>query len=273
MLRRILPFILCLAASLPMPAAAQVPLPSDPVMDAIRIDDILDILSAESAVQGRDLDQTMMQGDGGAGWARVVAAIHDPGPWASRLRTTVNDNLPERYLEPILNFMTSDQGVRIVELEISARRAMLDATIEDASRARLAQLEAEDAPILDQITRFIDANDLIESNVVGALNANVAFFEGLQDGVDGPPQGDYLSDVWSQEPEIRKSTRDWLYAFLSMAYTPLSDGDMEAYIAFSESPAGQAFNTAVFAAFDQMFIETSRATGLALGRMMSAEDI
>lgn len=170
-------------------------------------------------------------------------------------------------------FLTSERGARIIELELSARRALLDQTVEELSQQRLQELEAVEAPLLERVTRFVEANDLIDANVVGAMNANVAFLQGLQEGTGAPVSGDIYGDVWAQEPEIRDTTRDWLLGYLTMAYAPLEAGDLEAYIDLSESPSGQAFNAAIFAAFDRMFVDTSRAMGEALGRMMAAEDI
>jgi hypothetical protein len=53
----------------------------------------------------------------------------------------------------------------------------------------------------------------------------------------------------------------------------LSDGDLEAYIAFSETDAGQALNAALFEAFDVVFTEASRALGEAVARHLTAEEI
>lgn len=270
MRRIVIPLFILLC--LPLQALAQKAPNTAAIMDALRIGEVLDIIAEESLVNAQALDDSMLQGQGGAGWNMIVASIHDTGYWETQMREVVETELSPDHVAAIEGFLTSEQGARIIELELSARRALLDSAIEEISQQRLAELQAADAPLLELVQQFIDANDLIDSNVVGALNANVAFLEGLQDGTDGAA-GDIFGDVWAQEPEIRESTRDWLLAYLSMAYAPLASGDLEAYIALSESPAGQAFNTAIFAAFDKMFVDTSRATGLALGRMMAAEDI
>ena len=70
---------------------------------------------------------------------------------------------------------------------------------------------------------FIETNNLIETNVAGALNTNYAFYMGLMDGQafgGALTEEQVLSDVWSQEAEIRSNTTEWLYAFLWMAYQP-----------------------------------------------------
>ena len=55
-----------------------------------------------------------------------------------------------------------------------------------------------------------------------------------------------------QNIDIRQNTTEWVYSFLLLAYEPLEDADLETYIAFSETGAGQDLNAAMFAAFDGM---------------------
>ena len=175
-----------------------------------------------------------------------------------------------------LDFFGSERGQEIFQLEISARSAMLDEAVEEASK------EAAAIQVMDETSRylairdFIDTNDLIESNVVGALNSSYAFYMGLIDG-GVMPQGvtaeTALQDVWSQEPDIRQNTTEWVYAFLLLAYQPLSDDDLAAYQAFSETEAGQDLNDALFDAFDGMFEDISRALGLASSRFMQVQEL
>ena len=53
----------------------------------------------------------------------------------------------------------------------------------------------------------------------------------------------------------------------------LSKAELDAYIAYSESPAGQQLNAALFAAFDGVFTPVSKALGLAVARELQGQDI
>ena len=124
--------------------------------------------------------------------------------------------------------------------------------------------------------RFAKVNDLIEQNVSGSLNSNLAFFQGMAEA--GGPGGDVtedqmLSEVWAQEPAIRVETEDWLFPYLAMAYGPLSDAEIDGYVAFSTTNPGQKLNQALFTAFDRLFTSVSRNLGLAAGRQLLGEDI
>jgi len=164
----------------------------------------------------------------------------------------------------------------LVDLEIGARRALMDEDLEEASKESAALAIADEAPRVAMVEDFIAANDLIETNIVGAMNSNYAFYIGLLDGGafgQDLTEEQILKDVWSQEPEIRNNTFEWVYSYLLLAYQPLSDEELETYIAFSKSEAGQDLNTALFVAFDSMYEDISRALGLASSRYMAGQDL
>jgi len=115
---------------------------------------------------------------------------------------------------------------------------------------------------------------LIERNVMGALNSNLVFYNGLVDGgALEMSQADIVADVWSQEESVRDEARDWLNAFLLMAYEPLDKAELQAYIAFYQTPEGKVLNRAMFDAFDAMYEEVSYILGRALARHMQSEKL
>ena len=113
-------------------------------------------------------------------------------------------------------------------------------------------------------------------NVAGALSGNLAFLTGLDEaGVNGTrlPQDELLSQVWGQEAQIRDDTQVWLQSYLGLAYDPLTEAELETYIAFWESPAGQRLNAALFLAFDAVFSGVSHDLGRAAGAAMLSQEI
>ena len=148
--------------------------------------------------------------------------------------------------------------------------------IEQLSDENMREIRAAGGPRFDQIEQFIQENDLVEFNVEGALNANLAFMRGLQDARslgDRMSENQLLSFVWGQEPEIRQQTEDWLHSYLLLAYDPLEDAELDRYIEMSESAAGQDVNRALFRAYDQVFLQTSQALGRIMARHMDGNDI
>ena len=168
------------------------------------------------------------------------------------------------------------QPKAIVGLEVSARRALLDPAVEEASEDAAAIAAADSDPRLDLVAEFVEVNNLIETNVAGSLNSNLAFYEGLVDGRafgGALTEEQILTDVWAQEADIRESTTDWLFSFLFMAYAPLEDADLEAYIAFSQTEAGEQINSAMFDSFEELFTGISRSLGRAAAAEMTTQEL
>lgn len=246
------------------------------VYETMKFAEILEIMRQEGLQYGEDLSADMLGGASGPGWLRAVDRIYS----FERMETGFLDNfevhLDPKHIPALIQFFASDQGQEIVRFEISARRAFLDDEIEETAKQIYDDLVGELDPRLDQIERFVVANDLIDANVAGALNSSLAFYEGLArgDALDSSLTPDrILGIVWEQEPEIRADTKDWVYPYLTLAFEPIEESDLEAYIAFSESEAGQALNAALFAAFDVLFVDISRDIGTAAGVYMQGEDI
>ena len=273
-----LPIILVAAffSALPLRAAS-----ADPaaLLTTLRIPEMIAVMQDEGIAYGDELEEQLFPGAGGARWDQAVAQVYDEPALLERFQSAFAANLAAdpQAVDRIVGFFGTDRGQQILSLEIEARRALLDEAVEEAAAVAVDDMRARDDPRLALLERFATANDLIEQNVSSALNANFAFYRGMSDGgaFDDAQmtEADMLADIWSQEPEIRAETEGWLYPFLALAYEPLSDADIEAYLAFSESQAGQAMNAALFAAFDEVFSDISRDLGRAVAEMLSGRDL
>lgn len=262
-----------------VPASADDKLRILQLSKTMQIDAILAVMREEGLAYGTTLEPELFPGKGGAGWTAQVSQIYDLAAMQVRFDTALIAALaPENdaSLDVMEGFFASDRGQRILMLEIEARRALLDEATEDAAKTNVEEMAAEGDPRLNLIRRFAEANDLIEMNVVGALNANLAFFKGMAEAGafdEEMTEEQMLSNVWSQEPDIRGETETWLYPYLALAYQPLSDDDMDAYLAFSDLDEGKALNAAVFEAFNDLFTTISADLGRAAARQMRGEDI
>lgn len=243
---------------------------------ALRLSDLIAVMVREGRIYGADLGEEMFPTRTGPSWDATVARIYDPARMERDFLTSVAEALEGRDLAPMIGFFETEQGRHITGLEISAREAMLDETVEEASREQAETLEKQNPALFAAISEFVAANDLVEMNVAGAMNANLAFYTGLMDGSPDPEdmsEGEILADVWAQEPDIREETESWVYSYLALAYRPLPEGMLAEYTRFSLSDAGRALNAALFAAFDTLFVGISRDLGAAAAARMVGEDL
>ncbi len=288
----LLPLVLLLGLLAPLiPAAqaqtaqAQATQDSDRIshlMDLMGMDAIVAIMRDEGLAYGADLGRDMLAGQGGPVWDRQVDRIYDKAAMSALVRADFRAAFGAADPEPLIRFFESETGQQIVALEIAARRAFMEEDIEETAREAFRQIEADlDAPSprdidphLSAIEAYVEANDLIGFNVMGAMNANMLFYRGLiEGGALEMTEGEILSDVWEQEDETRAETREWLYAFLMLAYQPLDAAQISDYADLSLTPPGRAMNVALFTAFDAMYGNLSHALGLAIAAQMLTEDL
>lgn len=245
---------------------------------AMQLDDLFVVLREEGLSYGQSLEADMFPGSGGSQWSAAVNVVYDVPTLRRGFETALGAALadsPEAVAEMVA-FFQSDLGQRVVRLEIEARHAFLDEVTEDAARVAADDRFANRDPKVPLLRSFIAAGDLVEMNVAGSLSGNLAFMMGMSDsGVygQGLPQDQMLSDVWAQEDQIRDDTTSWLYAYLGLAYEPLTEAELQAYVDFMETPVGQRLNAALFAAFETVFRKVSYDLGRAAGVAMTGQDI
>ncbi|HMO08186.1 MAG TPA: hypothetical protein PKD10_11140 [Paracoccaceae bacterium] len=269
----VLPVAAPLRAETAAPEAAALAL-----TETMRIGAIVEVLREEGIDYGMSLEGELFPGRGGAAWRAAVERIYDTGTMRARFDRAFAAEMaraPEA-IAAAQAFFGDARGQNLLGLEIEARRALLDEAVEDAARTAAEDMAARDDPRMGMLRRFAEANDLIDANVQGALNANLAFYRGMVEaGAMGEDmtEDQMLADVWGQEAEIRSETEDWLYPFLALAYGPLPDADLQAYTDYSLTPAGKRLNLALFAAFDAVFTAISLDLGRAAALQMMGEDI
>ena len=264
--------MLCLAGS----AAAQSVAPIDTLYRAMGLPDLMQVMREEGIDYGLEMEGDLLGGQGSDRWAAMVEDVYDLALMEDVVRNRLDSELAAEDLAPMIGFFSSDLGQRIVLLEVSARRAMMDDSVDEASRAMLAMMKDEAAPRLEALGVFAQTNDLINNNVVGALNSNYAFYSGLADGGALPADmsdDDILADVWEQEEFIRVDTEEWVFAYMAMAYQPLSDAELQEYIDFSATSEGLALNQALFAAFDELFVGISLALGRGASDFLAGQEL
>lgn len=280
--------IVALALTAAAPAPAQTPdAPIDTmervesdvkaIHEALLLPEVIDIMSREGREHGDGLAQSIF----GArpvpqDWTDLVAKIYDAEKMEADVLATLNAELEGEDTAAMRAFLETEPGRSLMMLELSAREAMMDEDVEQEAKEAAAVALYEDSSRLALLRRYAEANDLVEMNVAGTMNSNMAYLTGLMDGgaiSQGMTESDILADLWAQEPQIRSETEEWVYSFLLKAYEPASDADIQTLIAFSETEPGQALNQAIFEAFADRLDDVSRAIGLAAARYMATEEI
>lgn len=269
--------VLFVVSLLPLRAGA-----SDALSRAYLLPELFEIMAEEGRQSVMADGADALQGRALEDFTRAVDQIYDPermhGDFLAALMAELDGAI--NVVEDALEFAETALGRQVLRLEISARRALLDEEVDEVARmalydARRSDAETANAARLELVRARVEANDLIELNVSLGMNTSLAYYQGLfaENALMELGADDMLQMVWMQEPAIRAEIEDWIEAYFLMSYQPLSDAELEAYIAYVSTPLAQSFNRAMFRAFDAVFSEISLAVGRVLGRRMSGEEL
>ncbi|MDO5648436.1 hypothetical protein [Paracoccus sp. (in: a-proteobacteria)] len=284
MIRVILLLAVILGAGLAMPAQAAPPsreqaqLQLDRLWSVMEFDDIIAIFQQEAETEARAIADDFIRGDPGP-WMDSVARIHAPDRLRALLRQEFHHALQTvnaAQTDAALHFYDSALGRRVIGLETSTRRAMLDPDIDDQARAQVALADLTNAPRLAQIRALIDAADLVDANTASAMNSSIAFSRGLaRGGAQDMPLTleQLLNDTWAQRADIETQARDWLTAYFMLAYSPLDDAELDQIIAFAETADSRALMDALFMGYDAVFTRLSFDMGMAAAVHMQGQDL
>ncbi|WP_347916772.1 hypothetical protein [Paracoccus marcusii] len=243
--------------------------PGDRMWRTLDLAVLMPILQEEAVTEAARMEGEGLIAGGGLPWARVVARIHDTPRMEALFRAGVRDaaaRMDPQLVDRALAFHGSGLGQRVIRLEGSARRALLEDGVEDQARADFARALRNGDPRAEQIVQLIDGADLIAPNVAGGLNAAIAFSRGYAEGGGfdmAPDQQQLMADAWAQRDQIEAEATVWLQGFLMLAYGPLSDAELADYARHAASAEGQALSQLLFAGFDRVFGQTSYDMGMA----------
>ncbi|KRS14892.1 hypothetical protein XM53_00070 [Roseovarius atlanticus] len=244
------------------------------LIELMRIGDTVEVMRKEGLRYGAEIGAEMLPDIPNDDWERTVSRIYDAEKMEAVITQGFETALEGEAVGPLVDFFESELGAEIVELEISAREAFLDEETEMAAMDAFEMARGDETELYQQVETIIADSDLVEYNVMGAMNANLMFYRGLADGgaID-LGESDMLADVWAQEPDIRAESEAWLGSFLMMAYRPLDADELEAYAELYRTPEGRVLNTAVFNAYDRMYDEISYLLGQAVAEQMRSEEL
>ena len=246
----------------------------DRYFTALDMETVFKVLQDEGVAAGRDMSSPDSVSPSPA-WTARLESIYDP----EKAKLAFIDGMKAvkgiEETEEALAFFETDLGARIVQIEIEAREALNSEAGEAAAAAKVDALRKDDPALYLMYQHFIEVNGLVESNVAGALNSNLAFYRGMatnESYAEGLSESFMLSSVWEQEPEIREEMEEWTINFSTVAYSALTKAELQSYIDISETEAGQRLNAVLFAGFDKMFEQQSYELGRATAQFMIGED-
>lgn len=241
------------------------------LLQALQLDEVIEILRDEGGMMGQTLQETFLDNNGGQVFQKQVDRIYDTDRMRGQVVEVFDRSLTDRELDRAILFYESELGQAIVSLEITARIALADETIEKMAQDAYENGD-RDTELFRLVDEYIQINNLIEENVQNSISADYNFFRGMNLRSD-MDDAELLSQLLAQEDSMTEETRTWLYSFFLLAYQPLSDTQIRENIAFSRTETGRAINDALFESFDQMFDTIYFQLGQAVAQVLRGSDL
>lgn len=234
----------------------------DQLFDAMGMPAMVSAFAEDGRRGAQDLDAQFLQGQGGDGFADTIDRLHDPERLVAALRSGVAETLSPDVARQALVFFDTDMGARIVRLEVEARRAMRDDTVEAAALAAAPRAGPD-------VRAMLEVRDLVARNTDISMAAQVAFWAGLS--AAAPTQE--VPDIEARRDAIGARSRDWVTGYYMLVASALEEHDLTTYTAFWETDLGVTLDTALGDAFEAMYRDLSFATGQTVGRFLPENEL
>ncbi len=255
-------------------ASATIAEPMDDLVDALRIDDLMKIVRDEGLANAADILPRAPSGEISDSVMQAAIDTFDAETMQAEMRAALAAHLDTDKMAEVTAFFRSEAGKTLVNMELSARRAIMDSDIEEVARSNWENRREDKDAHIEAIRRYAQVNDLVERNTAGAMIARYEFLQGLAYGSGKAIDEDAaLADIWEREREILVDTESWLMGYLLLAYGPVPTDAVKAYTTFSLRPAGEALNLALFDGFEVTYRRISYELGRLAGQAATARDL
>lgn len=180
------------------------------------------------------------------------------------VRATLAKELSAADARASLDWLHSEIGRRITAIEETAGEVEETRRREEIAAQVLAGLPPERA---DRLARFARATSVgeyafrVQLGMAVAIGRGIAAAKGAGTGeVEAVRRG-----LEAQKAQILPQLERQAVADMAVVYGPVSDRDLDAYIAFAESPAGRRYHAVSTRAIEAALTQGAEALGRALG--------
>ena len=198
---------------------------------------------------------------------KAIATAYAPARMRADARNFLESELAEADQKQVLTWLDSDTGKKINLLEEQSGEVTDRKKRDQESSAYAATLPKNRS---DRIQRFMQVVRASEAMASLIINNNLAIANGL--AMTAPVQElislEALSkQLESQRPQLIVSMDKRLLAEYAYIYRTVTDAEIDAYIAFAETPSGRKYHAAFIGAIERAMTEASLVVGFEMGNI------
>ena len=198
-----------------------------------------------------------------------VAGFYAPADFRAAVEARLRQDMEADEVEEVLAWLESPLGRRVTAVE----EAAVGPDAYEKSQAYASALEEGSVPEerVALLKKLDEAVNLTETSVEIGVHAQLA--AALAANAVQPPEQrlepqQVMAIVEGTRGMIEAMTREQVLLSLLYTYQDLSEAELQGYIGFATSPAGNTFNRLVSEAMSRTFVEKSGDLGEVLGELV-----
>ncbi len=180
---------------------------------------------------------------------------------SAALRTTARELQPQ-HVPALTQWYEGAIGVAMTGLE---ERAAADQrgteVLVDEGRSRLAAMSPERRARIEslvQVSRMVDTVLSMTLNTVAGVRQGLT---SVMPPGSGPSAEDLRAEFAAQLPKLKPVFEQMMLSATAVTYADASDAQLEAYVAFLRTPAGQHLNDVMQRVLDTVFLDAATELG------------
>lgn len=188
----------------------------------------------------------------------------------ARLVNDLNEDLSTEQLGAVEAWYQSDLGQRIAKAETEAAMPASWETVRENGPALRERFDGSRREAL--FDRYDQASRASETTVETAMAAQLSLAEALASLSTKETAESVTAQIQENRPAIERQAREQVYLAYRYMYESLSEGELERYLQFLESAAGQAFASSAGNSIHNAIMEPVSSVGGQLVRLLGPGD-
>ncbi len=181
----------------------------------------------------------------------------------------IRENLPEKDIRSVLQWLDSPLGKKIVKLEEESASPEAYSAIKKLSKAPIQK--SERTALLSKLDDAVKATDI---GVSITINLQVAFILAVSSDLPAeqrPSIEAVINEIHKGKPQLRETIERETIAGFLYTYRSLNDDEIRKYIAFAESDYGRKYHAVSAAGLNNALMQAGVALGGKLSRGRNEE--
>jgi hypothetical protein len=203
-------------------------------------------------------------------FSNIAVSAFDAKAIHASVQAYIQSNLSEQDMKDVLEWLESPLGAKITKLEEAASTAK--AYEEMQAIGPMLLQENQGSARMKKLMKLDTVVGVTRSSVNTIMNVQLAMITAMSAAMEAdkrPTFEDVQELVKRNQPQMHAAMSRMVQMQFLYSYRDLSDNEIDRYIRFAESMAGQRYHDVSIRAIDEALVQAARRIGSRLGLRMN----